>query len=288
MFGNFTERFVGVKETLKNPLEFRFPKSDFILVLLLPFLLSACTTVMPVQEHYMLRSEYYRSLEEMRKKAEAEKDVLRERIAHLEAQVGREEGKRLQLMDELQRARKEQDRVQKRLDTVLAEYEKNQTAAKETIEELTTSVSRTKEELDATRRELAEVRRKLNAETSVLLTDEVLFPSASARLAKAEREKIAALRQPLEEASAISVVGYTDDLEIKGPRYSSNWALSAARAASVVDYLIRKMGIPPAKVTVVGRAGEHPLVPNDSAEHRARNRRVEIIAVFRTESLEEE
>lgn len=236
----------------------------------------------------MLRSEYYRSLEEMRKKAEAEKDVLRERIAHLEAQVGREEGKRLQLMDELQRARKEQDRVQKRLDTVLAEYEKNQTAAKETIEELTTSVSRTKEELDATRRELAEVRRKLNAETSVLLTDEVLFPSASARLAKAEREKIAALRQPLEEASAISVVGYTDDLEIKGPRYSSNWALSAARAASVVDYLIRKMGIPPAKVTVVGRAGEHPLVPNDSAEHRARNRRVEIIAVFRTESLEEE
>lgn len=74
----------------------------------------------------------------------------------------------------------------------------------------------------------------------------------------------------------VMVAGYTDDQPIVSRRYRSNWDLSAARAVSVVHQLVLDRQIPAGRVTAAGRAETHPLVPNDSPEHRARNRRVEI------------
>ncbi|MCD6083772.1 OmpA family protein, partial [Candidatus Aerophobetes bacterium] len=55
-----------------------------------------------------------------------------------------------------------------------------------------------------------------------------------------------------------------------------NWELSAARAISVANYLIQK-GISPERIGVIGYADTRPLFPNDTPEHRALNRRVEIL-----------
>lgn len=74
----------------------------------------------------------------------------------------------------------------------------------------------------------------------------------------------------------VMVAGYTDDQPIVSGRYRSNWDLSAARAVSVVHKLVLDRQIAADRVTAAGRAETHPLVPNDSPEHRARNRRVEI------------
>lgn len=74
----------------------------------------------------------------------------------------------------------------------------------------------------------------------------------------------------------VLVAGYTDNQPIVSRRYRSNWDLSAARAVSVVHELILDRRIAADRVTAAGRAETHPLVPNDSPEHRARNRRVEI------------
>lgn len=74
----------------------------------------------------------------------------------------------------------------------------------------------------------------------------------------------------------VMVAGYTDNQPIVSRRYRSNWDLSAARAVSVVHKLVLDRQIPAGRVTAAGRAETHPLVPNDSPEHRARNRRVEI------------
>lgn len=74
----------------------------------------------------------------------------------------------------------------------------------------------------------------------------------------------------------VVVSGHTDDRPISSGRYRSNWDLSAARAVSVVHELVLNRDIPADRVVAAGRAETSPLAPNDSAENRALNRRVEI------------
>ncbi|MCH2158336.1 MAG: OmpA family protein [Oleiphilaceae bacterium] len=74
----------------------------------------------------------------------------------------------------------------------------------------------------------------------------------------------------------ILVSGYTDDLPVTSNRFRSNWDLSAGRAVSVVHQLIFNNKIDANRVIAAGRAETNPLVPNDSPENRAKNRRVEI------------
>ena len=75
--------------------------------------------------------------------------------------------------------------------------------------------------------------------------------------------------------SQIRIEGHTDDLPIHTSQYPSNWELSSDRAMRVLKYF-EDQGSDPSKLAAVGYAEHHPLVPNDSAENRAKNRRVEI------------
>lgn len=72
----------------------------------------------------------------------------------------------------------------------------------------------------------------------------------------------------------ILVEGHTDDQPIHNMYFDSNWELSTARATSVTRLLIEKYGIPAGHIGAVGYGDTHPIVPNDSPEHRAKNRRV--------------
>ncbi len=69
----------------------------------------------------------------------------------------------------------------------------------------------------------------------------------------------------------IIVEGYTDNIGSA----SYNLRLSKARAQAVANYLIAK-GVPRGKIKVVGYGEKRPKFPNDTEEHRAKNRRVEI------------
>ncbi|MCS6158339.1 flagellar motor protein MotB [Shewanella baltica] len=74
----------------------------------------------------------------------------------------------------------------------------------------------------------------------------------------------------------ITVSGYTDDMQISDELYSSNWDLSSKRAVAVAHELVKVKGFDSKRMKVVGMASNNPIVPNDSPENRARNRRVEI------------
>ncbi len=76
-------------------------------------------------------------------------------------------------------------------------------------------------------------------------------------------------------SSQITVVGHTDNIPIFTVRFPSNWVLSQARAQAVADILLRNK-YHKGKVNAEGRADTQSLVANDSAVHRAMNRRVEI------------
>lgn len=98
--------------------------------------------------------------------------------------------------------------------------------------------------------------------------------------AEIKPEMIPIIERVVEVLSActgdILVSGYTDDRPISSDRYRSNWDLSAARAVSVVHELVMNRQVPADRVVAAGRAETNPLAPNDTAENRALNRRVEI------------
>jgi chemotaxis protein MotB len=115
-----------------------------------------------------------------------------------------------------------------------------------------------------------------------ILTDEILFPLDSAQL-QPEGVRIINAIAPVLAAlpNQIDVEGDTDDQPITGGPYASNWALSAARAVAVVQDLISDHGIDPDRLEATGNSDTRPVVPNNTPQHRAENRRVEIV-IFST------
>jgi chemotaxis protein MotB len=82
------------------------------------------------------------------------------------------------------------------------------------------------------------------------------------------------------------IAGHTDDIPIHTSQFRSNWELSATRAASVVHFFIEFGGIDPERMEIRAHSDNQPLVPNDSWENRAKNRRVEISVLHgNTESI---
>ena len=80
------------------------------------------------------------------------------------------------------------------------------------------------------------------------------------------------------EEMPVEVEGYTDNLPISTLQFPSNWELSSARASSVVRLFITQ-GIEAERLKAIGHADNAPLAGNDSAEGRARNRRVTVTAL---------
>lgn len=113
---------------------------------------------------------------------------------------------------------------------------------------------------------------------AVSISDQFLFGSGSAEL-KPEGQrvlyKIASLVR--HRVPAVAVEGHTDSTPLRGGIYRDNWGLSSMRAAVVTSYLESEGGIDPLKLQAVGFGPNQPVVPNDSPEHQALNRRVDLI-----------
>jgi len=104
------------------------------------------------------------------------------------------------------------------------------------------------------------------------------FPSGAAVLKagfEPVMEKITAAVN--DSVGIVNVAGHTDDIPISTDWYRSNWELAASRSVTVAHYMLKTKGTDPNRIVVQGYADTKPLVPNDSAENRAKNRRVEII-----------
>jgi len=71
------------------------------------------------------------------------------------------------------------------------------------------------------------------------------------------------------------VTSSVDDEPLKSKHYESVWDLTTARAVTVVRYLV-SLGVPATALTAAGAGAFDPIAANDSADDRARNRRVEI------------
>jgi len=117
-----------------------------------------------------------------------------------------------------------------------------------------------------------------------VLQSDVSFGISSAELTPAGvaqmTELAATFRQIIDKIPSdvnwvLRVDGHTDMTPIHNGRFASNWELSAARAISVVKFLITQ-GIPATHLAATGFGENQPVDPGDTPEAYARNRRIEI------------
>lgn len=112
----------------------------------------------------------------------------------------------------------------------------------------------------------------------VFVSDAVLFSSGEAELLPQGRELLGRLGDVLSGVgNELVVEGHTDENPIATSRFPSNWELSTTRATTVLRWLVQERRLDASRVSAAGYADTHPRFPNDSAEHRARNRRVEVV-----------
>jgi hypothetical protein len=83
-----------------------------------------------------------------------------------------------------------------------------------------------------------------------------------------------------EVPGSVLIVGHSDSQPIRSFRYQNNFELSSDRALSVLRRLEATVTVP-ARLQSNGVGSTQPrYVPDDTAENRAKNRRVEIVHVF--------
>ena len=110
------------------------------------------------------------------------------------------------------------------------------------------------------------------------LPEDVLFSPGEGDLKDQDQFVLHSIAQAVKHSPyTVLIEGHTDNQPVReGSKYASNWELSLARAMSVVNYLITYEGMPPERLGVAAFGEYHPRVLNDTPEHRAANRRIEI------------
>lgn len=102
--------------------------------------------------------------------------------------------------------------------------------------------------------------------------NDVLFEFNSSELQSQAYSVLDSVFTLISNADSLEVHGYTDNVGTE----EFNEQLSQDRANAVAEYYFGK-GIREEAITIIGHGSNSPISPNDSAEGRSKNRRVEIV-----------
>jgi chemotaxis protein MotB len=117
----------------------------------------------------------------------------------------------------------------------------------------------------------------------ISLREAGFFNSGSADPKPETKPTIQRIAESLSRTSYdLRIEGHTDNVPIHTDAFDSNWELSTARATRIARMLMSTGSIGPDKLSAAGYAEFHPVAPNDTAEGRAQNRRVDIVVLPRT------
>ncbi len=234
--------------------------------------------------------------------------LLNRQVAELSAQIGALQG----LLDAAE-ARDADQKVQiqalgNRLNGALAQLAAEErrradleAAERARLEREAAELAAEARSLEAQARELARFRSEFFGLLSRVLADrpgvqvvgdrfvfssEVLFQPGSADLLPEGMIQIARIADTLREVAAqippqidwiLRIDGHTDNLPLSGGgAFADNWALSQARALSVVRYMQQDLGFPPDRMAATGFGEYRPVAEGNTPEARALNRRIEL------------
>jgi chemotaxis protein MotB len=119
-----------------------------------------------------------------------------------------------------------------------------------------------------------------NGKVYVSMENKLLFKSGSWAVGTQGKQAVQQLGSVLGDNPEIAVLieGHTDNVPYKGnDQLSGNWDLSTKRATAIVKILKENEAINPENLTAAGRGEFAPIATNDTAEGKAKNRRIEVI-----------
>ncbi len=121
-----------------------------------------------------------------------------------------------------------------------------------------------------------------NGKVYVSMENKLLFQTGSWAVGSEGRRAVVEVGKVLAQNPDITVLieGHTDNDKILGNiggGIENNWDLSTKRATAIVNILAENGGIKKQNLTAAGRGEFAPIMSNDTAEGKAKNRRIEVI-----------
>ncbi len=115
----------------------------------------------------------------------------------------------------------------------------------------------------------------------VSISDKLLFRSGSYNVTNAAKEVLGKVAKVVNNKPDFEfmVEGHTDNVPYRSGVLLDNWDLSAKRATSIVRILQNDFGVDPKRMTAAGRSYYIPLMDNNTAASRAKNRRTRIVVL---------
>ncbi|MBL9004138.1 MAG: OmpA family protein [Myxococcales bacterium] len=226
--------------------------------------------------------------------------------ADLQSKVNDLEGQKTKLQREIETLTKERDDLQRAINALKGDMSKSDREKADLIEKLA-KMNKTLEDLQRAQ-EAAEKRAKAfrdlvakfkamvdagklqvevrNGLMIVKLPDNILFDPGKTDLKKEGQDAIVQVTNILNgiEGRKFQVAGHTDNKPIKSGKFRDNWELSAQRALTVTE-LMMKTGMDARRLSAAGYADVLPVASNDNDEGRRQNRRIEIVLVPNLEDL---
>ncbi len=125
-----------------------------------------------------------------------------------------------------------------------------------------------------------------NGKLTLELPSAVLFDSGKAEVSESGLATLGEVAGVLSQIKnrEFQVAGHTDNVPMTSGRFKDNWELSTARSVAVVRAL-QEMGVRPKNLSASGYSEYQRMVANDSKEHKAQNRRIEIILMPNLDEL---
>jgi len=126
---------------------------------------------------------------------------------------------------------------------------------------------------------------EINVEKGVVfisIADKLLFKTGSYDVTDRAKGVLAKVAKVVNDKPDFEcmVEGHTDSVPYNGSGILlDNWDLSVKRSTSIIRVLTNQLGVKPEQLIAAGRSSYVPLVANDSAENRARNRRTRIVVL---------
>jgi chemotaxis protein MotB len=126
---------------------------------------------------------------------------------------------------------------------------------------------------------------EINVEKGVVfisIADKLLFKSGSYNVTDKAKGVLAKVAKVVNDKPDFEcmVEGHTDSVPYIGNNILlDNWDLSVKRSTSIIRVLTDELGVKPSQLIAAGRSSYVPLVSNDNADNRARNRRTRIVVL---------
>lgn len=164
----------------------------------------------------------------------------------------------------------ENTRLQQRVDNLKAKAEARVKALKDLLEDLKPLVDRGLLSVEL-----------VDGRVTIGMTSDVLFASGSAVLSADGKRNVGDLASALKRRHLqqdFQIEGHTDNEPITSAEFPDNWHLGAARAITVLEYMVDQ-GFPTGHISASTFGATQPVSPNNSERGKADNRRIEIVVL---------